>query len=83
MQLAGISVDPRIQMLAAAVDRLGLLVWAQTKDAQKGRNRPKSLLDELTKAPDRQVVAFDTAEEFNVYRNRIIKEGVTDGHGAG
>lgn len=83
MQLAGISVDPRIQMLAAAVDRLGLLVWAQTKDAQKGRNRPKSLLDELTKASDRQVVAFDTAEEFNVYRNRIIKEGVTDGHGAG
>lgn len=28
-------------LLAEVVDRLGLLLWAKTKDGQKGRNRPK------------------------------------------
>ncbi|MGI5222493.1 DUF5361 domain-containing protein [Nocardia sp. CA-290969] len=31
------------QLLASAVDALTLLVWAKTKDAQKGRNRPKPI----------------------------------------
>lgn len=30
-------------LLALAVDRLGVLIWQQTKDGRKGRNRPKPI----------------------------------------
>ena len=81
--MAGITVDPQTQMLAAAVDRLGLLVWMKTKDATKGRNRPKSLLEELMKKPEDVAMLFDSPELFEAARKRIMKEGVEDVHGAG
>ncbi len=82
-RMAGITVDPQTQMLAAAVDRLGLLVWMKTKDATKGRNRPKSLLEELMKKPEDVAKLFDSPELFEAARKRIMKEGVEDVHGAG
>ena len=82
-RMAGITVDPKTQMLAAAVDRLGLLVWMKTKDATKGRNRPKSLLEELMKKPEDVSMLFDSPELFEAARKRIMKEGVEDVHGAG
>ena len=36
-------------LLAAAVDRLSMLVWFQTKDGVKGRNRPKSIVEAMTR----------------------------------
>lgn len=42
-------IDPRAawsrseHLLAGQVDALALLVWAKTKDAQHGRNRPKPI----------------------------------------
>lgn len=55
-------------LLASAVDRLGLLVWAQTEDGHKGRNRPKSILEALTKpvSEDQKndLMQFETPEDF-------------------
>ena len=34
-------------LLAASVDRLSVLIWQKTKDGQKNRNRPKSVVDTL------------------------------------
>lgn len=36
-------------LLSLIVDRLSWLVWAKTKDGQKGRNRPESVYEILTK----------------------------------
>lgn len=36
-------------LLARISDSLTWLQWAQTKDAQKGKNKPKSILEALTK----------------------------------
>lgn len=36
-------------LLSLIVDRLSWLVWAKTKDGQKGRNRPESIYEMLTK----------------------------------
>jgi hypothetical protein len=36
--------DATTILIGCAVDYLAILVWAKTKDAQKGRNRPKSVM---------------------------------------
>ena len=73
-QLSGAKTDLKTLLLAMAADRLGELVWAKTKDGQKGRNRPKGVLRLLLEGPERtpETVAFDTPEEFERARNAII-----------
>lgn len=45
---AGDTFETSLQKLVAlAVDRLGLLVWQNTKDGMKGRNRPPSMYEAL------------------------------------
>lgn len=54
-------------LLASAVDRLSFLVWLNTKDGQKGRNRPKSVLDEILGKADEskeKIIAFSSPDEF-------------------
>ena len=62
MKLAGLKVEPKLMMLALIADRLGLLVWAQTKDGQKGRNRPESIVGKLTKEPEEEDKAVAYAD---------------------
>lgn len=38
-------------MQARIVDALEILIWQNTKDGQKNRNRPKSLVDAIVKGP--------------------------------
>lgn len=47
MRVAGAKANTNTMLLASAVDRLSLLVWAQSKDATKGINRPKSIVKDL------------------------------------
>lgn len=78
MIMTGTKVDKDTALLAAAVDRLSMLVWAKTKDAPKGKNRPKSILAMLTKEEKKKpddLVAFESAEDFEAARKRIIQGG--------
>lgn len=83
---AGLREDSRIKMLiaearaptdtlllAAAVDRLSFLVWAQTKDGQKGRRKPSSILQAvLGKSAEKQAVrAFRGGDDFKAAWARI------------
>ena len=70
-------VERNTMLLAAAVDRLSMLVWAKTRDATKNRNRPKSILDILTGTinTNDDLQTFDTAEEFEAARRRILGKG--------
>lgn len=73
MKISGAKVQPDFLLLAAAVDRLSLLVWSKTKDAERGRNRPKSLVDVLSgKERESDIMAFETAEEWEEAKARII-----------
>lgn len=70
----GQAVDLKTMLLAAITDRLSILIWQQTKDAQKGKNKPKMVLDSLTQKPDeKQIMAFDSAAEFEAVRQRFFK----------
>lgn len=66
MRLSGSKVSRRELLLAAAVDRLSLLVWSMSEDAKHGTNRPKSLvaafMDESEDSGE--VMAYDSAEDF-------------------
>ena len=76
MKLAGIKVESDIMLLAAAVDRLTWIAWTKTKDAEKGLNRPKSILASITgEKAESNIMAFDTAEEFEAEREKIIGKG--------
>lgn len=67
-------------LLAGIFDRLGLLVWAKSKDGQRGTNRPASLMETLlNKQVERQELVFASGEDFEAAR-RALMEGVDDGN---
>lgn len=72
MSLSGMRVTTKELLMAAAVDRLSLLVWSKTKDAEKGRRRPKSIVEALTGKEKKKIATFATAEEFEKTKREII-----------
>ncbi|MEO2863448.1 DUF5361 domain-containing protein [Ligilactobacillus ruminis] len=65
---------------AGILDRLSILVWQKTEDAQQNRNKPVSLTDILTGNAEESVgLSFASGEEFEKERNRILKGVEADG----
>lgn len=64
-------------LLASIVDRLSLSLWLQTKDGQKGVNRPASIAEMLTKnnkeeRDERDYLVFESGEDFENYRKALL-----------
>ena len=62
-------------LLAAIADRLSLLLWLGTKDAERGRNRPASILAQLMGGgsdPTRPT-SFDSGEAFEHRRRELLE----------
>ena len=76
MKLSGAKAPSEIILLASIIDRLSVLVWMQTKDAQKGRNRPKSLMSILY-PKETNNTTYRTGEDFMKARNALIGEDVS------
>jgi len=73
MKLSNQIVTTETMLLAGIHDRLSLLVWSQTKDAEKGKNRPQMLTDLLlNKTNESDIEAFHSSEEFEKERLRLI-----------
>lgn len=65
LAMTGQKVDLKTQLIAGLSDAVKWLCWSKTRDGQKGRNRPASILEELTRGPkQKQVMTFRTSEEF-------------------
>ena len=76
MKMTGQKVKLDTMLLASAVDKLSLLVWTKTKDGQKGRNKPTSLVESINKPVKvKEELVFATGEEFERVRNKILREG--------
>ena len=58
----------------AQFDALNWLRWSKTKDAEKGRNMPQSLLKTVMGESDADdnITVFDSAEEYERRRAEII-----------
>lgn len=66
MRLVGAHAPRSELLLAAAVDRLSMLLWAQTEDGRNGVNRPQSVFSAIQgdEQKDGPVKAFASADEF-------------------
>lgn len=63
-------------LLAGIVDRLSMLLWIQSKDGQKGVNRPTALTDffiKKEKEDTRDFMTFESPEGFENYRKRLFE----------
>lgn len=78
MHLTGAKIPRSDLLLAAAVDRLSLLLWINSEDGRNGVNRPPSVLGSIfgNESAD-NVEAFETADAFEAEWARIT--GVTHG----
>lgn len=59
-------------LITAILDRTNLLLWTKTKDAQRGANRPKSLLEEFENPKEKDFKVFNTIEDFERKRAELI-----------
>lgn len=79
MRISGVKVSRMEMLLAAAVDRLSLLVWAKTENGRNNVNRPKSILDIILGEEEQKsdVWSFASAEDFENEWARItgVKHG--------
>lgn len=66
MKLSGMAITPELLIEAIIADRLGTLVWINSKDGENGRNFPESIAAKLLGEDRREndIEAFDTAEAF-------------------
>lgn len=60
-------------LLAGIFDRLSLLLYAQTADAQKGINYPKLIMSSITDKKDKPSQGFATGEDYEKERKRILQ----------
>jgi hypothetical protein len=65
-------------MNAITCDYLAKLWWAKTEDAEHGTNKPISILSTLLdeEPQKKNTDGYESVEEFNEARNRILKGGV-------
>jgi hypothetical protein len=76
LKMSGQRASIDILLLASVVDRLSILVWSKTKDGQKGRNQPKSIVDIINKPiREKEGMSFNTGEEFEKMKLKILKGG--------
>ncbi len=67
LKMSGMQVSLEVQLMALMIDKLSVLVWAKTKDAQDGKNYPKSIYEALSKVSEPKAereYVLTTSEEF-------------------
>lgn len=80
LKMSGVRVQMDTFLLAFAADKLAWLVWSKTKDAEHGRNKPKSLVSLLLgEQQQSKLLVFDSKEAFFAARERMLQEVM--GHG--
>lgn len=66
-------VSTDTMLMACAVDHLAFLAWAKTENAEKGRNRPKSVVQSLLKKDDESTVqAFENGYDFELAWSKMV-----------
>lgn len=80
MAMADTTLPLNTMLQAGILDRLSILIWQKTEDAQTGKNRPASIVDLLTgNAQEPETVSFASGKEFEETRNKILKGVEADG----
>ena len=72
MKLSGNRITLTQILLARMTDELSFQSWAKTKDGQKNRNRPESVLKALLEPKKDETVSFMTSDDFNKAWEKIV-----------
>lgn len=64
MKMTGQKVPVNTLLLSCIYDAVNMLLWSKTKDAQKNKNKPKSLLKSLYDTKNNEVRGFHSSEDF-------------------
>jgi len=78
-ELAGIKYTEHEIIQARILDVLSLTMWMQTKDGEKNRNRPESIVKRMlgeseNKKQEYAHDVFDSVEEFNKARQKALEK---------
>ena len=77
LKLTDRTVDFETMLLAGIFDKVSMLFWSKTKDAEKNKNRPTSVVEMLNGKQENQtkVVSFESGKDFEANRQRILDRG--------
>ena len=73
-KLEGIKANPDTIIMAKIFDVANMLLWTKTKDAEKGRNQPKSFAQMFIDSGEPEPVHYANGAEFEKARAEIIKK---------
>ena len=75
-KLEGIKASPETIILARVHDLVNAILWTKTKDAERGKNFPKSLAALFMEDNETESKAahFATGEEYEEARRKIIEK---------
>lgn len=59
-------------LLAKIADNLGILIWQNTEDGQKGINFPDSIIDEINRDHSEDIKTFESGTDFEAERQRLL-----------
>lgn len=72
-KMSGQKQTAQVLLLSCIADSLRTLVWFQTKDGQRGINRPPSILSEIMDEKE-EYSAFDSIEAYEAARKKIMED---------
>lgn len=64
MKISGLKVDLKTLLLAHIVDNSAINAYLKTKDAEKGKNRPRSFVQLLCQNDNEKPYGFDSGNDF-------------------
>lgn len=69
-----LQTKPSLVLQAGIIDRLNILIWQNTKDGAKNRNKPKPLLpSNEEKEKDRNYKVYADSKSFEKERKKLLK----------
>ena len=74
-KISGSQLPIDTMLLAMITDAIRFIAWTKTKDAERGRNRPKSVVEALIGKKDggTETAGFDSGEDFMHWRAAMME----------
>ena len=73
-KLEGLKASPDTIIMAKIYDLVNLLLWSKTKDAEKGRNQPKSFAKLFLVSDEPEPASFASGAEYEKARAELVKK---------
>lgn len=73
-KISGVDQPITLLLLATIADALHVLVWQNTKDGARGRNKPALIAESLiSEKKETESSGFETVEEFRAWRESMLR----------